>query len=941
MKKNATHRTLLCLIFFFSISTTSFAQLSADFSASVTEGCNSLSVKFADLSTGNPTSWSWDFGDGQTATNQNPSVTYSAPGTYTVSLTVTSGNNTSTTTKKNYITVNAPPQVQFISSPSSGCIPLIDTFTDQSVAGSGIITDWRWDFGDGGSDVTQNPIHTYTQEGIYTVTLTVKDSKGCSNSFRADTLIHTNTKPVVSFTFPFLYTCASDPIPFRNKTKGKVTAWHWDFGDGDTSDREKPVHYFQNIGYMRIVLTATNGVCSDSAVSNNLLYVKPPIVKMRPTYSCDNRYARTFDAKYLGPTSFYWDFGDGSPTSTDSFPTHTYAKPGNYMVKIFGATPECNYVDSEMVTIIDEDPTIKYSGRIICKYDTVQLTASKYNDTLITSFMWDYGDGNVGNFSSSDTDYHIYRQAGNYSPSLITLDILGCYDTTANMITVPVYGPKAGFSNAAISCIREQVAFSDLSSTDGIHPISRWIWDFGDGTVDTFRSGPFVHAYTVSNSYTVKLKLIDQVGCIDSISKIDALTTEPKPLADFAISDSLDCFSTPVSFTDNSQGQSVQRLWDFGDGTTATEAAPVHNYASPNNYNVTLIVSNGACSDTINKSVNVLPLPIVDAGFDSIICYGQSIALQAIGAATYTWVADASLSCTLCDNPSANPQTSTTYHVTGTDLYGCSALDSVYVQVKAPITLSVTSRDTLCLGTSVQLNASPGAEVYNWQPSTGLNNPNIQNPVATPSTTGDITYTVTARDGKGCYSDTASITLVVSSYPQFNIIDSTMVSGANGTYIIRTTYSPDVISWQWSPATNLSCINCAEPVATVGTTTQYTGIATNIYGCTTSDKITIKGMCSSQLVFVPNTFSPNGDNVNDHFYPRGQGLYLIKSMRIFNRIGQMVFEKTNFTPESESEGWDGTFHSKNLPSDVYVYFIEAICNNGLVVKFKGDITLLR
>jgi gliding motility-associated-like protein len=289
----------------------------------------------------------------------------------------------------------------------------------------------------------------------------------------------------------------------------------------------------------------------------------------------------------------------------------------------------------------------------------------------------------------------------------------------------------------------------------------------------------------------------------------------------------------------------------------------------------------------------------------------------------------------------ANPQNTTTYHVTGTDSLGCSASDSVTVQVKQPIKLSVISSDTLCLGASVQLNASPGAEIYNWQPTADLNNPNIQNPVATPSAPGNITYTVTGKDDKNCFTDTASVTLMVSPFPQFNIVDSTVVSGANGSYVIRTINSPDIISWQWSPATNLSCTNCAEPVATVGTTIQYTGTATNVYGCSSSDKITIKGTCSSNLIFVPNTFSPNGDNVNDHFYPRGQGLYIIRSMRIFNRLGQMVFEKTNFAPESESEGWDGRFHSKNLPSDVYVYFIEAICNNGLVVKFKGDITLLR
>jgi gliding motility-associated-like protein len=121
---------------------------------------------------------------------------------------------------------------------------------------------------------------------------------------------------------------------------------------------------------------------------------------------------------------------------------------------------------------------------------------------------------------------------------------------------------------------------------------------------------------------------------------------------------------------------------------------------------------------------------------------------------------------------------------------------------------------------------------------------------------------------------------------------------------------------------------------------EYTGIAANAYGCSVSDKILVKALCNSDVVFIPNTFSPNGDHINDLFYPRGSGVYLIKSMRIFNRLGQMVYEKMNFAPNVETEGWNGHIGSRKLPEDVYVYFIEIVCNNGVVISFKGDITLL-
>ncbi len=202
------------------------------------------------------------------------------------------------------------------------------------------------------------------------------------------------------------------------------------------------------------------------------------------------------------------------------------------------------------------------------------------------------------------------------------------------------------------------------------------------------------------------------------------------------------------------------------------------------------------------------------------------------------------------------------------------------------------------------------------------------------------TYTVKGADTKNCFTDTASVTVIVAPNPQFNIVDTNITLGANGTYLIKTTNSPDIIKWQWSPPTNLSCTNCPQPLASGNKIIQYTGVASNAYGCSDSDKIIIKGACSSDLIFIPNTFSPNGDGINDRFFPRGPGIYLIKSMRIFNRLGQPIFEKTNFQADVESEGWDGTMNSKQLPEDVYIYFIEVICNNGTIITFKGDITLL-
>jgi gliding motility-associated-like protein len=202
-------------------------------------------------------------------------------------------------------------------------------------------------------------------------------------------------------------------------------------------------------------------------------------------------------------------------------------------------------------------------------------------------------------------------------------------------------------------------------------------------------------------------------------------------------------------------------------------------------------------------------------------------------------------------------------------------------------------------------------------------------------------YTLITEDTKKCFVDTAQIMVNVYTNPTVNIVDSLATIIAGSSYVPSSITSPDVIQWLWQPATGLSCNNCAQPTLSPGQTTRYEERVYNQYGCSGFDFITVQVLCDNGNLYIPNTFSPNGDGVNDYFYPRGKGLYSIKAMRIFNRWGQAVFEKVNFSPNDISSAWDGKFNGQPLPTDVYVYIIEVICSNSTVLTSKGTITLLR
>jgi gliding motility-associated-like protein len=278
------------------------------------------------------------------------------------------------------------------------------------------------------------------------------------------------------------------------------------------------------------------------------------------------------------------------------------------------------------------------------------------------------------------------------------------------------------------------------------------------------------------------------------------------------------------------------------------------------------------------------------------------------------------------------------YIVTGKNATGCESTDSVQIKVLQPFKLSTSLADTICLGQSVQLFVT-GANRYDWSPSLGLSNSTIANPIASPAST--TIYTITGHDNFNCFADTATIPITVFPNPVFNIIEDNVTIAVGNSVAIKTKSSNDIVNWQWLPSTNLSCSNCAEPIASPSNTTVYKAIATNGGGCRAEDQITINVFCNNGNIFIPNTFSPNNDGFNDVFFPRGKGISGVRSLQIFNRWGAVVFQKTNFAINDPSFGWDGTFNNKPLDADVFIYQIDVICETGQVFSFRGDLSLIR
>lgn len=240
-------------------------SVTAAFSFTPAVPTTATAVAFTDLSTGSPTSWSWTFGDGSTATAKNPAHQYATAGTYAVSLTVRNSVSSNTTTKNVVVTAPAAAlAANFNWSPASPVAGANVAFSDAS---TGSPTSWSWTFGDGASSTAQNPTHAFANGGTYTVTLAVRTASA-SNSVSRIVTVQSGapaTPPVVAdFGFTPSSPRSGDNVTFTDASTGAPTSWSWNFGDGTTSTAKNPSHVFANSGTYNVTLVVTNASSSNS-----------------------------------------------------------------------------------------------------------------------------------------------------------------------------------------------------------------------------------------------------------------------------------------------------------------------------------------------------------------------------------------------------------------------------------------------------------------------------------------------------------------------------------------------------------------------------------------------------------------------------------------------------------------------------------------------------
>ena len=401
----------------------------ANFTATPNKGNAPLAVTFADTSAGSPTSWLWSFGDGTTSSAQNPPIhTYSVAGTYTITLTASGpcGSNKRAYTVKvcNAITAD------FTATPHSGNAPLAVTFADTS---TGTVTSWSWNFGDGTTSSAQNPpVHTYSVAGTYTVTLTASGT--CESKTRTYPVRVCNAI-TADFTATPNKGYAPLAVTFADTSTGTVTSWLWNFGDGTTSSAQNPpVHTYSAAGTYTVTLTAT-GPCGSNTRPYSVTVCNP--ITANFTATPNKGYvplAVTFaDTSTGSPTSWLWNFGDGTTSSAQNPPVHTYSAAGTYTVTLTATGPCGSNTRPYSVTVCNPI-TANFTATPTSGPAPLTVTFADTSIGSPTSWLWDFGDGAT---STAMNPSHQYTTAGTYTVILTATNSCGSNSLTrTNYITV-------------------------------------------------------------------------------------------------------------------------------------------------------------------------------------------------------------------------------------------------------------------------------------------------------------------------------------------------------------------------------------------------------------------------------------------------------------------------------------------------------------------------
>ncbi|MDX2045414.1 MAG: PKD domain-containing protein [Chitinophagaceae bacterium] len=778
----------------------------ADFNFT-SNGCLADSVHFFDATTqsaGRPViRWHWNFDDGQVSDIKNPAHKFLNPGNYNVKLAVITDVGCLSDTAKKTIVLSATPSPAFTTS-APLCINGPVTFTNTTVDNGATITMWYWDYGDGAKDTLQTGVsrtHTYTNAGNYTVSLKAVTNTGCESPlYSRDITIR--PEPAADFGFGNIclpgglanYTNLSS---ISDGTESQFT-YLWNFGDPNanaanpnTSLLKDGVHYYSGTGPYDVKLTVTSvyGCTADTIKQVNTIIPQPKASFTLPAEICfgDTAIITLNVSGNDGTpfTSIHVDTdGNGFPVIYNNITPGTQtiaykfvpATAGNKTVRVFGIAPSGCNSDTMAATFIVRPLPIPYFTTSVpsCETKDIAFTdASVAGAGTIVKWSWDFGDGTSDVKTSGTLFKHSYLVHGTYNVTLTVETDKGCRSVayTKQVKVNPL--PVADFILPEVCLSDASAQFVNSSSiADGSENQFSFLWTFSDGGSTIQRHA--VHKYNATGNYTVSLMVTSKDGCISTVSKPFTVNGD-RPKADFTINDENKLCSNREVVIRNTSAVNfgkitrVEIYWDYNNdpisktidddpsyGKEYSFKYPDFSAPAIRTFHIRYIAYSGiSCISSVSKTISVNAMPDIQFSALTDVCneavpFAVTQAKEASGLAGSGIFSGIAIDAAGIFNPAAAGTGTHVIRYTFNAGNGCSAFKEQSIRVN-PTPRADAGPDRVILeGGFITINASAGGNAvsYQWAPPTGLDNPTVLNPKASPKE--DITYILTVQTPEGC-----------------------------------------------------------------------------------------------------------------------------------------------------------------------------------------------
>ncbi|RYE22718.1 MAG: PKD domain-containing protein [Sphingobacteriales bacterium] len=728
-----------------------------------------------------------------------------------------------------------------------------------------------------------------------------------------------------------------------------------------------------------------------SLAANQFASVQNVSTNVTTPEACINETYKIKVALTTQATKIVWKLDDGteiedaSPTAVPStvnnqvfynytFNTQqTYTQAGTQTITAtvdYPVSGGCFVGQQEFVfdIVVNPLPTASYTYTGNCSTRQIEFKDTSTvpsNTPPITKWAWDFGDGGT---STEQNPKHAFSP-GDHIVKLIVASDAGCFSAVFTSTITIQPTPVASFTVNQNSCVQTTLTFADASTVGTGSTITKWKWDFGDGTIeDKTVNTNITHSYVATGTYTVKLIVESDKGCVSDVFT-RVITITALPVADFnvpevCLTDAMAVFKNNSLNSDGNKA-GLTYLWNFGDNSaapgtnTSTLENGSHKYFSAGTYTVTLTLTNqNGCVVVLQKPFTVNgDTPV--AGFEvqnaSELCSSKKVTVKNTSVVNFGSVTRLEFYPDLLNDPSRvvvdeEPVPGKLYEFeyplfsvpltrnitikvraySGSVNGSCFKEYTEVIVLKASPVVVFTALAPICLnaGTRQFLQAtetgnSIGAGIYSGN---GVSATGLFNPITAGVGTHKITYTFT--NNNGC-TDVKTQDIVVNDIPAVDAgADLFLLQG--GQLTLRSTASGSNLTYKWTPSTGLDRDDVLNPVTTAAEDTEYTLTVTSDVGCTVTDKIKVTVL---KGITPFNSFTPNGDGINDVWNISYLESYPSALVEIFNRNGDKVFSSVGYKVP-----FDGTYKNVPLPVGTYYYIISPGSGRK---KVTGSVTIIK